>query len=91
MRVYKCYIIMGLMCLKGMMLIKSMNHETYYFFLKVNFRLQQRLSDLMQKSVSVIIVVFLKESDYRIHFWYMSKDEAMDNMKKTMDHLRYKK
>ena len=90
MRVYKCYIIMGLMCLKGMMLIKPMNHETY-FFLKVNFRLQQRLSDLMQKSVSVIIIVFLKESDYRIHFWYMSKDEAMDNMKKTMDHSRYKK
>ena len=26
-------------------------------------------------------IVFIKESDYRIHFWYMSKDDASSVMK----------
>ena len=26
-------------------------------------------------------IVSVKESDYRIHFWYMSKDEAINIMK----------
>ena len=25
-------------------------------------------------------VAIVKENDYRIHFWYMSKDEAIGNM-----------
>ena len=35
--------------------------------------------DLMQKAVSFndAAIVSIKENDYRIHFWYMSKDDAI--------------
>ena len=33
-------------------------------------------------SFNNIPIVYVKENDYRIHFWYMSKDNA-ENMKKT--------
>ena len=28
-----------------------------------------------------VAVVFVKESNYRIHFWYISKDELINRMK----------
>ena len=28
-----------------------------------------------------VSIVSVKESDYRIHFWYMSEDEAINVMK----------
>ena len=31
-----------------------------------------------------VAIVFIKESDYRIHFWYMGKDAAI-NIMKTFD------
>ena len=36
--------------------------------------------DLMQKGMNFInvAIVFAKGKDYRIHFWYMSKDEVMN-------------
>ena len=36
----------------------------------------------MQKAMSFndIAVVSIKDSDYRIHFWYMSKDDAISIM-----------
>ena len=36
----------------------------------------------MQKAVSFnnIPIVYIKGSVYRIHFWYMSKDDAIDIM-----------
>ena len=38
--------------------------------------------DLMQKAMSFndVAIVFLKGNDYRIHFWYMSKDDAISIM-----------
>ena len=36
----------------------------------------------MQKAVNFnnVAIVYIKESDYRIHFWYMSKDDAFNIM-----------
>ena len=36
----------------------------------------------MQKAMSFnnIAIVYVKESTYRIHFWYMSKDNAVNMM-----------
>ena len=40
--------------------------------------------DLIQKIKNFIIaIVSLKGSDYRIHFWHMSKDEAINIMKNS--------
>ena len=53
----------------------------YYYFLKVNFRFQPKLIDschnLMQWTIRFndFTIVYVKESDLKIHFWYMSKDE----------------
>ena len=39
-------------------------------------------NDLMQKVVSFnkIAIVYVKGNSYRIHFWYMSKDDAINIM-----------
>ena len=41
--------------------------------------------DLMQKAITVndVAVVFVKRTDYRIHFWYMNKDNAINIMKNS--------
>ena len=40
--------------------------------------------DLMQKAMNFnAALVSIKESDYRIHFWYMSKDDAINIMKNS--------
>ena len=38
--------------------------------------------DLMQKSMSFndVTIVYVKENSYRIHFWYMSKVDAIRMM-----------
>ena len=38
--------------------------------------------DLMQKALSFnnVAIVYVKGSAYRIHFWYMSKDDAINIM-----------
>ena len=53
---------------------KGFNYEPYlcnYFY------------DLMQKAMDFndVVIVSNKESNYRIHFWYMSKDNAINIMK----------
>ena len=59
-----------------------------YYFLKVYFRFQPKLCDgchdLMQKAMNYndVAIVSVKENDYGIRFWYMSKDEAIHVMKK---------
>ena len=56
----------------------------YWYFLDKNFSYQPHLCngchDLMQKAMSFndIAIVFIKGSDYRTHFWYMSKDDAVN-------------
>ena len=39
----------------------------------------------MQKAMSFVDVsiVFVKKKDYKIHFWYMCKDEAIIIMKRS--------
>ena len=41
--------------------------------------------NLMQKALNFndFAIVFNKESNYRIHFWYMSKDDAINIMKNS--------
>ena len=39
----------------------------------------------MQKAISFndVAIVYDKGSDYRIHFWYISKDDAINIMKNS--------
>ena len=54
----------------------------YWYFLNKNFNYQPHLCngchDLMQKAMSFndVVIASNKSSDCRIHFWYMSKDDA---------------
>ena len=58
----------------------------YWYFLDKNFSYQPHLCngchDLMQKAMSFndVAIVSIKGNDYRIHFWYMSKDDAISIM-----------
>ena len=55
----------------------------YWYFLDKNFSYQPHLCNgcynLMQKAVSFndVAIVSIKGFDYRIHFCYMSKDDAI--------------
>ena len=55
------------------LLDKNFNYEKY---------LCNGCHDLMQKSMSFndVAIVSIKGNDYRIHFWCMSKDEAISIM-----------
>ena len=57
----------------------------YYWYFKDNgFKYELPICngchDLMQKAMSFnnVAIVYGKESIYRIHFWYMSKDNAIN-------------
>ena len=56
----------------------------YWYFKDVGFKYGNYLwngcHDLMQKAISFnnIAIVDVKGSAYRIHFWYMSKDDAVN-------------
>ena len=58
----------------------------YLYFLDKKFNYEPYLCngyhDLMQKAMNFndAAIVSIKESDYRIHFWYMSKDDAITIM-----------
>ena len=58
----------------------------YWYFLDKNFTYEQYLCDgchdLVQKVMSFndVAIVSIKGSDYKIHFWYISKDEAISIM-----------
>ena len=55
----------------------------YWFFKDVGFKYEKYLCNgchnLMQKAMSFynIAIVYVKGSAYRIHFWYMSKNDAI--------------
>ena len=77
----------------------------FWYFLDKSFSCQPNLCDgchdLMQKAMSFDdpAIVSIKGYDYRIHFWYMSKDDAISIMhnsnlidkKGTLYFFRYKK
>ena len=56
----------------------------YRFFLHKNFNYKPYLCndchDLMQKTINFndVAIVSINGSDYRIHFWYMSKNDAIN-------------
>ena len=58
----------------------------YWYFFDKNFNCEPYLCngchDLMQKGMkfNYVPIVFIKENDYRTHFWYMSKDDAISIM-----------
>ena len=66
---------------------KNCDIRHYWCFLDKNFNYEPYLCngchDLMQKVMNFndIAIVSIKGSDYRIHFWYMSKDYAINIMK----------
>ena len=58
----------------------------YWYFLDKNFNYEPHLCngchDLMQKAMNFndVAIVSIKGNDYRIHFWYMSKVDAISIM-----------
>ena len=58
----------------------------YWYFLDKNFNYEPYLCngchDLMQKAINFndVAIVSIKGNDYRIHFWYMNKDDAISIM-----------
>ena len=58
----------------------------YWYFKDISFKYEPHLCngchDLFQKTISFnnIAIVYLKGSVYRINFWYMSKNDAINMM-----------
>ena len=58
----------------------------YWYFKNIVFKhgpyLCNSCHDLTQKAMSFnnVAIVYVKGSTYRIHFWYMSKDDAINIM-----------
>ena len=56
----------------------------YWYFKDIGFKNEPYLCngchDLIQKAVSFnnVAIVYVKGSGYRIHFWYMSKDDTIN-------------
>ena len=62
----------------------------YWYFKDIGFKYEPYLCngchDLMQKAMSFnnVAIVYVKGSAYRIHFWYMSKDDVINIMIKEV-------
>ena len=58
----------------------------YWYFKDINSKYEPHLYNgchgLMQKAVSFndVAIIYIKGSPYRIHFWYMSKEDAINMM-----------
>ena len=58
----------------------------YWYFKDIGFKCEPYLCNgchgLMQKAMSFIntAIVYVKGNAYRINFWYMSKDDAINKM-----------
>ena len=78
--IYKVYNLIGLICLKVLILIKPMSHASVLFAAIVNFRFYREVCDgchdLAQKALSFdnVVIVSVKGNNDSIHFWYISKD-----------------
>ena len=55
----------------------------YWYFIDIGFKYEPYVCngchDLTQKTTSFndVAIAYVKESDYRIHFWYMSKYDTI--------------
>ena len=67
-------------------LLEECNICHYWYFKNIGFKYETYLCngchDLTQKAISFnnVAIVYVKGSAYRIHFWYMSKDDAINIM-----------
>ena len=58
----------------------------YWYFKDIGFKYEpylcNRYQDLMQKATGFnsVAIVYIKENAYRIHFWHMNKDDAINIM-----------
>ena len=79
---------------KGIYIIKTNASKDcdichYWYFLDKNFNYERYLCngchDLMQKAINFndVVIVSIKGNDYRIHVWYMSKNNAINIMKNS--------
>ena len=70
-------------------LSKECNICHYWYFKDVGFKYEPYLCngsyDIMQKAISLnnVAIVYVKASAYRINYWYMSKDDAINIMNGT--------
>ena len=90
---HKCYSMIELIFQKDLILIKQMHQKNVIFvitsILDKGFKYESYLCngchDLMQKAMNFnhVAIVVSKGSDYRIYFWYMSKDDAISIMKNS--------
>ena len=61
----------------------------YWYFKDISFKYEPYLCNgchsLMHKAINFndVVVVSIKGSSYRIHFWYMSKNNAINIMKNS--------
>ena len=66
-----------------------------WYFKDIGFKYQPYLSNvchgLMQKAMSFnnIAIVYVKENAYRINFWYMSKDDAINIINGSILHDKW--
>ena len=64
----------------------------YWYFLDKNFNYEPYLCNgyhnLMQKKMNFndVAIVSIKGSDYRIHFWYMNKNDAINLLNNSVLH-----
>ena len=67
-------------------LSKECDNYHYWYFKDIGFKYETYLCngchDLKQKAMSFndVAIIYVKGSAYRIHFWYMSKDDAISIM-----------
>ena len=77
-----------LIFLKGSMLIKQVHQKSaifvhYWYFKDIGLKYEKYLCngchDLIQKATRFnnIAIVYVKQNAYRIHFWYMSKNDQL--------------
>ena len=58
----------------------------YWYFKDIGYKYELYLCngchDLMQKAIRYndVVIIYVKGSAFRIHFWYMSKDDAITVM-----------
>ena len=68
-------------------LSKECDISHYWYFKDIGFKYESYLCngchDLKQKALSFnnVVIVYVKGSAYRINFWYMCKDDAINIIK----------
>ena len=73
---------------------KECDISHYWYFLHKNFIYEPYLCngchDLMQKAMNFndVAIVSIKGNGYRIHIWYMSKDDAISIMNNSEINLK---